>query len=388
VDARQIKLALRLLLDQTDQNRAEALEAMKKILRVQELSNMTRSVATETAPVEQKEPMAPSKVALSDFPTVPAYSPSSQTTATEPLLEPMMESALPTYEGLLLQDAAIPNGDAEPSSSAASVGRGHQHASDGESCLQGGNNVWTPGMSTYRAPTSVVHEDPGTVSEPSGVDQRAQLDLWIALLLESQESRRVRLEETETETTSISACPPLDNGLDVADDDSLEGNSTPWPDPNSIGRFHNPRVWSWSLSLCSPIVFRPFLGVVSLILGWRSNTQVFDHKMPLDQSLSPIKAQLRYTLPSWIFGTAVLDFFRWNRMSPKLSSPRVTYFRELDDPSMEIAIRKADVSWIRRQINYRVLLPGDSVKGIGSPLEASCTSIICPCTRPANDPTV
>jgi len=75
-------------------------------------------------------------------------------------------------------------------------------------------------------------------------------------------------------------------------------------------------------------------------------------------------------------------------MSPKLSSPRVTYFRELDDPSMEIAIRKADVSWIRRQINYRVLLPGDSVKGIGSPLEASCTSIICPCTRPANDPTV
>lgn len=362
----------------TNKNRSEVSEDMKNIPGLRDLSNTTSSKVTDVHPGEQKEPGSPSKVALSDFPTLPASSPTTQISATEPLRQAIMENELPTYEHLYMTNPASPEDDASSSSESDALA-----SADGEN-QRGGDDVatntnfstrtWSLDRSEYGTPTSNRNDDPVPVSQPSDLDDnvsstREQIDLWLALLSENRRTRRALQEKPDT--TVIAPCQPPASPLKEADD-FLEIYDESWPQINSVQRFRHRNVWTWSLSLCSPSFFRPCFGIVSFILGWRPSSHIFDQNLTYSLPLSPFKAQLRYVLPSWIFGDAALDLFQWNRMSSMLFSPQLTYFREVDDRNLEIAIRKADVRWIRQQIQNKVLLPGDSVKGIGSPLEASC----------------
>lgn len=138
-----------------------------------------------------------------------------------------------------------------------------------------------------------------------------------------------------------------------------------------VAKFDRRHVWTFSLQLQTLSFLRPLMGASVLSLGWRADPEIFEHKVYPDQAQSPFHVQFRYFLPSLIFGDATLDLFRWNRMNSASLCPRLTHSREVDDMDLAIAIRKGDVGWIRQQIQNRTLLPGDSVKGVGAPLEVS-----------------
>lgn len=143
-------------------------------------------------------------------------------------------------------------------------------------------------------------------------------------------------------------------------------------------RLDRRKIWTFSVRLQTPYFFRPVLGVTLFSLSWRAHPEIFDHEVPSGQSPLPLNFELRYVLPSWIFGDAIVDILGCHRMNTAASFPRISYSREIDDPHLTIAIRKADVRWIQQQIDQKVLLPGDSVKGIGAPLEVSLPFMVIP----------